>query len=119
MRRGESIPGFGHPLYLKGDPRARLLLQLLEEKYPKSAKLTLIQNIAERASAMLNTAPNIDYALAALTRVLNLPPGSALAISATGRTIGWIGHALEEYQRGHMIRPRAQYIGVPPQPSPT
>jgi len=118
LRRGESIPGFGHPLYPKGDPRGRLSLQLISQNYPKSANLNLIQTIAERASEMLNVAPTIDYALVALTRTLNLPDGSALAIFAMGRTIGWIGHAIEQYQLGSLIRPRAQYIGVPPQPLP-
>jgi len=118
LRRGETIPGFGHPLYPKGDPRGRLLLQLLSQNYPKSSGLNLIQAVAERASEMLNAAPTIDYALVALTRTLNLPNGSALALFAMGRTIGWIGHAIEQYQLSSLIRPRAQYIGLPPQPIP-
>ena len=118
LRRGESIPGFGHPLYPKGDPRGRLLFQLINQNYPKSSGFNLIQTVAERASKILNTAPTIDFALVALTRVLNLPDGTALAIFAMGRTIGWIGHAIEQYQLGSLIRPRAQYIGVPPQPIP-
>src|SRR5262249_35417724 len=28
LRRGEHVPGFGHPLYPKGDPRAALLMRL-------------------------------------------------------------------------------------------
>src|SRR5207342_2636797 len=31
LRRGEFIDGFGHPLYRDGDPRARLLLDLMTE----------------------------------------------------------------------------------------
>ena len=30
LRRGEAVPGFGHPLYPAGDPRAVLLLRLAE-----------------------------------------------------------------------------------------
>ena len=30
LRRGESIPGFGHPLYPDGDPRARAILAAVE-----------------------------------------------------------------------------------------
>ena len=33
---------------------------------------------------------------------------------ALGRTIGWIGHAIEQYQIDRIIRPRARYVGVPP-----
>ena len=36
LRRGETIDGFGHPLYPDGDPRAALLLDML----PKSSELT-------------------------------------------------------------------------------
>ena len=38
----------------------------------------------------------------------------AVALFAMGRTIGWIGHALEQYQIDRMIRPRARYVGVQP-----
>jgi len=31
---------------------------------------------------------------------------------AIGRTIGWIGHAIEQYQTDHLIRPRAKYVGL-------
>ena len=45
---------------------------------------------------------------------LQLPEGSALAIFATGRTAGWIAHALEQHHEGHLIRPRAIYAGPMP-----
>jgi citrate synthase len=35
LRSGEEIPGFGHPLYPGGDPRARLILGLLAEDFPE------------------------------------------------------------------------------------
>jgi citrate synthase len=43
-----------------------------------------------------------------------LPPGTALALFALGRAIGWIAHAIEEYQTDRMIRPRAHYTGPMP-----
>ena len=58
--------------------------------------------------------PNLDFALAALARVLRLPAASPLALFAIGRTIGWIGHAIEQYATGQLIRPRAKYVGVVP-----
>jgi hypothetical protein len=39
----------------------------------------------------------------------------ALALLGVARTVGWIAHALEQYQEGRVIRPRAQYAGAPPQ----
>jgi citrate synthase len=46
--------------------------------------------------------------------VLRLPAGSALTVFALGRTIGWIGHAIEQYATDQLIRPRAKYVGVVP-----
>ena len=34
LQGGDRLPGFGHPLYPDGDPRARCLLELLEERCP-------------------------------------------------------------------------------------
>jgi len=59
--------------------------------------------------------PNVDFALVVLAQTLNLPPESALALFALGRTVGWIAHAIEQYQREELLRPRAQYVG--PRPS--
>jgi citrate synthase len=48
--------------------------------------------------------------------VLKLPPGSPLVLFAIARSVGWIGHAIEQYENGHLIRPRAKYVGVAPAP---
>jgi citrate synthase len=49
-----------------------------------------------------------------MARVMRLPSESALTIFALGRTIGWIGHAIEQYSTNELIRPRAKYVGVTP-----
>jgi len=46
-----------------------------------------------------------------LARALDLPEGSPLTLFALGRSIGFIGHAIEQYESGTMIRPRARYVG--------
>jgi len=50
-----------------------------------------------------------------LAQLLNLPEGYGLGIFALGRTIGWLAHAIEQYQSNRMIRPRARYVGLMPQ----
>ena len=39
------------------------------------------------------------------------PPaaGSATALFALARTGGWVAHALEQYEAGFLVRPRARY----------
>jgi citrate synthase len=114
LKRGEHIPGFGHQLYSEGDPRSRALLQFIMQAYPKSPAVTLAKTATNEVMDLIGEHPNIDFALIILARALKLPVGSALTLFALGRTIGWIGHAIEQYYAGYLIRPRAQYIGEPP-----
>ena len=56
----------------------------------------------------------MDFALVAVARALGLPPGAPLVLFAMGPTIGWIGHAIEQYEKNAIIRPRAKYVGEQP-----
>ena len=112
LRHGQRIDGFGHPLYRQGDSRAAALLDMLERRYPKSPELRYARDFARAATALTGERPNVDFALGAVSRVLGLPSGSGLTLFAIGRTIGWIGHAIEQYAVDHIIRPRAKYVGV-------
>src|SRR5712691_9434787 len=114
LRRGERLPGFGHRLYPDSDPRAVALFSLLAEAYPTPPALALVHTVIREATAVTSGAPSIDFALAALEHILQMPYGTGLTLFAIGRTAGWIGHALEQYQGQRLIRPRARYIGVPP-----
>ena len=114
LRRGESIPGFGHPLYPDGDPRGQALLDLTETTFPNSPMVALAKAITKEVLILNGKRPNIDLSLTILARTLNLSPGGPIALFALGRTIGWIGHAIEQYQLDRIIRPRARYIGQPP-----
>jgi citrate synthase len=113
LRRGEPVDGFGHPLYPAGDPRAALLLSLATERFP-SKELTFAKSVAKECERLFGEKPTIDFALVALARTLKLPPGAPLTLFAIGRTIGWIGHAIEQYAANAIIRPRARYVGKQP-----
>jgi citrate synthase len=110
LRRGEVIEGFGHPLYPGGDPRAAVLLARL----PKTKGAKYARDLVAAARDVLGDAPNVDFALVALARALGLPDGAALTLFAIGRTIGWVGHAIEQYGHNAIIRPRARYVGKNP-----
>jgi citrate synthase len=110
--RGEQLPGFGHPLYRDGDPRAAWLLEKLAALGSGAADFAL--TVASQAGDMTGERPNLDFALAALARAIRLPAGAPLALFAVGRCAGWIGHALEQYAAGSLIRPRARYVGPAP-----
>ena len=114
LRRGERVPGFGHSLYPDGDPRAAGLLSLTAEAYPESPAVSLSEAVAGEALQLMGERPTVDLALVTIARTLGLPPGGATALFALGRTIGWIGHAIEQYEGGSLIRPRARYVGEQP-----
>jgi citrate synthase len=117
LKRGEQLPGFGHRLYPQGDPRGKALLELMAKIYPDSPTTALAYSVIEQAHRVIGEYPTIDFALAVLARVLHLPSSMAPALFALGRTIGWIGHAIEQYQLDQLIRPRARYVGPAPLPS--
>jgi len=114
LRRGESVPGFGHPLYPAGDPRAALLLRLAEAGENKE-EWRLARHLARVGSELLQDLPNLDFGLVALSRTYGLPEQSPLLLFALGRTIGWVAHAIEQYASSELIRPRARYTGPPPE----
>jgi citrate synthase len=114
LRRGERIPGFGHSLYPEGDPRGAGLLRLTARAYPESMAVVLSDTAAGEMLRLMDEHPTLDFALATVARTLALPPGGAVALFALGRTVGWIGHAIEQYRSGSLIRPRARYVGEQP-----
>jgi citrate synthase len=107
LRRGENLPGFGHPLYPEGDPRAKFLLQRLSRERTRVALIEAVENACGKL-------PNIDFALVSLCRQFGLPSDAAITLFAIGRTVGWIAHCIEQHIDGKLIRPRAHYIGVRP-----
>jgi citrate synthase len=99
LRAGRPVPGIGHTLYHAGDPRARALLARIYElpidPAVRAAADTLLDVVSQRSPAH----PNIDFALAVLTHACGLSSDSGEAIMVIARSVGWIAHALEVYQR--------------------
>ena len=106
LSQGRPIVGFGHPLYPAGDPRGTALLRHLNLPRPYTELSEVVEDV-------IGERPNIDFALAALTKVHRLPPDAPLILFALGRCVGWLAHALEQVTTGHPIRPRARYVGPP------
>ncbi len=115
VKQGDRLPGFGHPLYPTGDPRAACLLEATRAACPDGPVMDVVDALIQAVQDHFGLHPNLDFALATLTQALELPDGRALALFALGRMAGWIGHALEQYQSERLIRPRARYVGVRPQ----
>ncbi|MBN9467438.1 MAG: citrate synthase family protein [Bosea sp.] len=107
LETGAGLPGFGHPLYSDGDPRARALLAAFEAPSGYAQAQAAI-------GALTGEEPNIDFALAALAARFELRPDAPFQIFAAARCTGWLAHALEQNETGRLIRPRARYVGLAP-----
>jgi citrate synthase len=105
LAEDRALPGFGHPLYPQGDPRAAALLA-------RFAQTPALNELRQAVVAFTGLEPNIDFALVGLADSLNLPTDAPFALFATARCAGWIAHAIEQVQGGGIIRPRARYTGV-------
>ncbi|GIM94724.1 citrate synthase family protein [Paractinoplanes toevensis] len=113
QRSGTPVPGFGHPLYPDGDPRATALLRMIADGPVRDTAERMIDAMRTRAGIH----PNIDFALATLTLTHNMPADAGETIFAVGRTAGWLAHALEEYaDKPSRFRPTGQYAGRKPTP---
>ncbi len=111
LDRGDALPGFGHPLYRKADPRANAILAQLPMT---GAVRKRLQSVVDAVADLTGDGPSLDFALVATRRVLGLPEGAGFGLFAAGRTAGWIAHALEQRTAGQLIRPRAAYVGPMP-----
>ncbi|MEV0383759.1 citrate synthase [Nonomuraea sp. NPDC050643] len=113
VRRGERIPGFGHSVYKNGDGRGGLLLDLVKEAAPGHERIAAGQAVLAEMRRRRLPDRNIDFALATLAAVSGMTPGAGEAIFAVARVAGWLAHAMEEYDRGALLRLRASYTGPP------
>jgi len=108
VKRGDSVPGFGHKLY-DADPRARFLLQRLPDRNG------YISQAHEAADKLLgHSYPTVDFALVVMEKELALPEKSSTYLFYLGRLAGLVAHIMEQYAQNRPIRPRAKYVGVMP-----
>jgi citrate synthase len=110
-RTGWALPGFGHPVYPGGDPRAPPLLRAAADLAQKNEALAALFAIIEAMHDLGGEPPSVDYGLVAIALALGLPPGSATALFVLGRAAGWVAHVLEQREAGFILRPRARYVG--------
>jgi citrate synthase len=111
-RRGERVEGFGHPLYPQGDPRGSALLEIARELSPERRGVRTCLELVEVVRRGEGGAATLEMGLVALSAALGLPEGSASGLFAVGRCAGWVAHALEHYEAGYLLRPRARYTAA-------
>lgn len=111
MEIHQRVPGFGHPLYPLGDPRARALLEHIRAASPDDPVLATADCVISAVHRRTDLEPNVDMALAVLTLAARMPEDAGEAIFTIARTAGWIAHAIEEYSE-QPLRFRARAVAA-------
>lgn len=112
-RAGKRVPGFGHRVYPGIDPRAAVLLSLLKEQRTARRVATVTDDVIALVADQYGVAPNIDLAIAALTRTAGMATDAGEVLATVARFAGWLAHGAEEYAEAPLrFRPRASYVGA-------
>ncbi|MFW8745457.1 citrate/2-methylcitrate synthase, partial [Mesorhizobium japonicum] len=112
LAASNGIPGFGHAVYRRRDPRADMLFGRMARLPAYRAPMRAAERLAAVVSSRLDRPANVDLALAVLAVGAGFPPGGAQALFALARSAGWIAHAADEYRQAPLrLRAESRYIG--------
>jgi len=120
LRAGERLMGFGHRVYSGNDPRAEAMRASLQGIASAAVRLAFAATVEHRVAAVVGRLKpgrklpaNVEIMAALLLDSVGIPREAFTAVFAVSRCPGWIAHALEQQQRGRMIRPTSRYVGPP------
>ncbi len=122
---GERLMGFGHRVYRVRDPRAEVLAAatalLMSQSDGASHAARVVQTarsveecavrILRERKPHLRLAANVEFGTAVLLHAIGLPKELFTATFAIARSAGWTAHAIEQLERGRLMRPRGHYDG--------
>jgi citrate synthase len=113
----KKMPGFGHRVYRTEDPRATHLRVLSEELGNRTGQIELYRTSKSIEETMHQLKPdiypNVDFYSASAYYSLGIPIDLFTPVFAVSRMSGWTAHILEQYKNNRLIRPRADYKGLP------
>ncbi len=97
----KSVPGFGHPLHDKGDPRANLLLKMAEQHGIVGRHIEMLYAVRDALpEALGRKLPiNVNGAIPALMLDVGFPLAALKGLSLLARTASLIAHLQEESER--------------------
>jgi citrate synthase len=110
----KTLYGFGHPVYVTTDPRARILKRLSEEfshegGEPNWFAITEATELA--AHEQKGLWPNVDLYSGSLYRYLGIPNDLFTPLFECSRVAGQAAHVLEQHANNKIIRPAGEYVG--------
>ena len=114
FERKQTVYGFGHPVYVTTDPRAKILKRLAESFSHDRGEPSwyAIAEATERAvHEQKGLWPNVDLYSGPLYRYLGIPNDLFTPLFAASRVAGWCAHVIEQHANNKIIRPAAEYVG--------
>ena len=98
VERREYIPGFGHPVHRKGDPRVARLLDIVRKAGARGDHLHALSTLEKCVRRELDTGlvTNVSAALAVALAEIGVPAAAMRGIILTARCAGLAGHLYEE-----------------------
>ena len=116
-----TLFGFGHPVYVTMDPRARILKRYSEEFSHEGGEPNwyALTDATERAAhEQKGLWPNVDLYSGSLYRYLGIPDDLFTPLFECSRVVGQAAHVLEQHANNKIIRPAADYVGPEPRRYP-
>lgn len=117
LSQGQQVPGFDHPVYPKGDPRATQLLDLARRRQRQDMRSRAIWRFIDQMQSELGMLPRQELAVVVLSRAMGLSRQLPPVLFVLSRMAGWVAHVQEQRAAGTLLRPRAKYIDAQPAPA--
>ncbi|XOV87798.1 MAG: citrate/2-methylcitrate synthase [Pseudomonadota bacterium] len=117
---GGKFMGMGHREYRVMDPRAIILKPIAEQICPGSPAENTLRTLEAMGAAFASRMgdkpikPNMEFYKGAILEALGIPMHYFTALFAMSRMVGWLAHLMEFRPNNRLLRPRAEYIGLPP-----
>ena len=116
---GQKVPGFGHRVYKRYDPRARILGPIAKHMTGRSDGAKRLLETAQELERVVigdlgsdkGIYPNVDFYSGLVYSCLGIPTYLFTPTFAVARVAGWTARVLEYMKNNRIFRPRAIYTG--------
>ena len=114
LAQKKKIMGFGHREYKQGDERAKIVKTYaleLGKRLGNSRWADISQIVEDEMLRAKGLHPNLDFPVAGVYALLDLPVPLYTPIFVMSRITGWSAHIMEQLNNNRLIRPQSQYNG--------